>query len=381
MAGQRNALMQEKQRVLEEAEQAHQTMVKYVTYKVITKMLNLYRVKVQSAFKRWAFMTMSFNTNRSANKNQKKQLKRLVYVVCSGELRSLHRAFRKWNNNCLRDALTRSRSTYLGSQRELLRLREQCKAANEDLRDIAKGSDLYASLLAEKALNRELTSSNIQLFDSLNEAQLQVLEMAKIPTSEGKKLVRDVIISREGELARSRREVRALKERVEHLEGTFSGMRSAAADAGRDFMSSSTQSKYRGGAVQGGLEVPGFMSSFMDPDGRKEKHSDSRMTNEAIDYLAPIDEKKKQALSIILMELTRLRKVNAEFIGSKKYLSELVRFSVCNKDAIYLELIIVYLCLDFQAFGQDIGHGSCLTCFTTALIRQNSPRGFNFIIP
>lgn len=87
-------------------------------------------------------------------------------------------------------------------------------------------------------------------------------------------------------------------------------------------------SKYRGGAVQGGLEVPGFMTSFMSDSSRR--RADEQSTLEAIDYLAPAEQKKKQALSIILMELTRLRKVNAEQDSSQKYLSDTVKcFKLC----------------------------------------------------
>lgn len=326
MAGQRNALLQERQRVLEEAEVARQTMVQYITYKVLTRMLDLYRVKVQSAFKRWAFMALSFNNSRIAIAVRMKQLKRVLNLVSNGVARLIHKAFRKWIDTALRTELMKAKTFSLSSQQELLRLREQCKSSSEQLRDVAKGSDVFASLLAEKALNRELTSSNIQLFDTLNEAQLRVLEMAKIPTAEGKKLVRDVIMTREGELARSRREVRALRERIEHLEGVITGARAAAAEGGRDFASHSEQSKYRGGAVPGGLEVPGFMSSFVDPaySGGSRSPDHTRSALEAIDHLAPIEQKKKQALSIILMELTRLRKLNSENVASKQYLSDTV---------------------------------------------------------
>lgn len=324
MAGQRAALLQERRRVLEEAEQARETMVQYTTYRVVTKMLELYRVKVQAAFKRWAFMALSFRNSRAASSSRARQLRRVLSIVTSGVNRLLLKAFRKWSDSAVRAALCRAQALSLSSQQELLRLREQCKASGEQLRDIAKGSDVYASLLAEKALNRELTSSNIQLFDTLNDAQLRLLEMARIPTSEGKKLVRDVIMTREGELGRARREARALRERIDHLEGVLSGARQAAAEGGRAFSSAEDQSRYRGGAVSGGLEVPGFMAAFMEPGGSAAGASGHRSALEAIDALAPAEQKKKQALSIILMELTRLRKGNAEHAASKQYLSDTV---------------------------------------------------------
>jgi hypothetical protein len=96
-------------------------------------------------------------------------------------------------------------------------------------------------------------------------------------------------------------------------------------------------SKYRSGGL-GGLEVPGFMTSFMsDSSPQHYKHSTTPNTTgaaaaagagaagaspkhkaspngsegvtlEAIDYLAPAEQKKRQALSVLLMELTRLRR-------------------------------------------------------------------------
>lgn len=343
MEGQRNALLQERERVVAEAEQAHQTMVQYVTYKVVTRMLDLYRIKVQSAFKRWAFMASTYNSSRDVNATRIKQLKRVLNVVCNGVTRQLHKAFRKWTEGTLRVALQKATRQYLGSQQELLRRRDQIKASSEQLRDIAKGSDVYASLLAEKALNRELSHSNIELYDTLNDTQLRILEMAKIPTAEGKKLVRDVIMTREGELSRSRREVRALRERIDHLEGTITGTKAAAAEGNRQFSASSDQSKYRGGALSGGLEVPGYMTSFMDPtaspNGSEHRHDSTRTTLEAIDQLAPAEQKRKQALSIILMELTRLRKVNAEFNASKRYLSDTVIFLLCGFYVILIGLV------------------------------------------
>ena len=68
--------------------------------------------------------------------------------------RLAHKAFRKWSSIVLRGDLKLARAFHQGSQQELIRLREQCKAYGEQLRDVAQGSDLVASLLAEKALNR-----------------------------------------------------------------------------------------------------------------------------------------------------------------------------------------------------------------------------------
>jgi hypothetical protein len=139
-----------------------------------------------------------------------------------------------------------------------------------------------------------------------------MLDLAKVPTADAKKLVRDVIMNREGELIKSRREIRALKDRIDHLEGVIMGIKHASHESAR-----SNGSDY----VSQGLNSPGFMAAFLNKDSNR---TIEQTALESIDYLAPADQKKKQALSIILMELTRLRKSNADIVSEKQYLSDIV---------------------------------------------------------
>lgn len=78
----------------------------------------------------------------------------MLRIYCEKNTKTLQNALNKWNRTILRRAYDRAIAMQMSSQHELLRLREQCRISAEQLNDIARGSDVYASLLAEKALNR-----------------------------------------------------------------------------------------------------------------------------------------------------------------------------------------------------------------------------------
>ena len=91
---------------------------------------------------------------------------RSLRVITSKELRALHRALVTWRRAADASQLTAVRAAAESRAAETLRLREQCRISSERLRDVSSGSDLYASLIAEKALNRSGYDS-LSLFLSL----------------------------------------------------------------------------------------------------------------------------------------------------------------------------------------------------------------------
>lgn len=148
-------------------------------------------------------------------------------------------------------------------------------------------------------MHRELTNSNTQMVASLNEMQAQLLNAARIPSAEGKKLVRDVMMSRESELARSRREVRSLRDRIGQLESAVVGVRGAEAE-----------SHVNGSANP----IASVINSRLGVSGALDR----------LDYLAPFAEKQKQALNVVLLEIQRLHNANNELVAGRQYLSEAV---------------------------------------------------------
>jgi len=67
---------------------------------------------------------------------------------------------------------------------------------------------------------RELSATNIDLQQRLHDVYNKLLEAASIPPVERKRLVREVLLSREDELMRCRRECRSLHEMLECLQST-----------------------------------------------------------------------------------------------------------------------------------------------------------------
>jgi hypothetical protein len=63
-----------------------------------------------------------------------------------------------------------------------------------------------------------VSSANIDLHQRLSDLQAKMLEIAHVPSSERKQLVRDVLMDREEEVAKGRREIRSLREQIVRLE-------------------------------------------------------------------------------------------------------------------------------------------------------------------
>lgn len=59
---------------------------------------------------------------------------------------------------------------------------------------------------------------NIDLQQRLSDLQTTLLEVAKVPVSDRKQIVREVLLDRENEVSKSRREVRSLREQIGRLE-------------------------------------------------------------------------------------------------------------------------------------------------------------------
>jgi hypothetical protein len=166
------------------------------------------------------------------------------------------------------------------------------------------------------ALFRELTNSNAELVASLNDMQVQLLNTARIPSAEGKKLVRDVMMSRESELSRSRREVRALRDRIGQLESTVVGVRGAEAESHMHDAVSPIEA-----VVKSRLGVGTAI--------------------DRLDHLAPLGEKHKQALNVILLEIQRLHKANNELIAGRQYLSEAVAKAAAKRSEMEMAVFVL----------------------------------------
>jgi hypothetical protein len=81
-------------------------------------------------------------------------------------------------------------------------------------------TSLTSQLHAERILNRELISTNLDLQNKLINTENRLVEILKVyPPQQRKQLVCEVLMERENEIMRLRKENRSLKEQIRRLEG------------------------------------------------------------------------------------------------------------------------------------------------------------------
>mmetsp|Transcript_20025 Transcript_20025/g.28760 ORF Transcript_20025/g.28760 Transcript_20025/m.28760 type:complete len:1080 (+) Transcript_20025:95-3334(+) len=174
--------------------------------------------KKRSYFSRWHRNANQFQQVKSALSSRRKQLMRVLRLQTTGSLarRLMNRAFRTWERNCLRiyEAVLRDAT----QEGDIRALKSRILELQEELHVISSSDSAASGLLAERALNREVTAVNIDLEQRLSDIQMRLLEVAGVPPSERKQIVREVLLDRENEVRKARKEIRTLKEQVARLE-------------------------------------------------------------------------------------------------------------------------------------------------------------------
>ena len=192
-------------------------------------------------------------------------------MLTSAANRILSRAFRTWASGAT------SLHHHNRQQEEMATLHDQLCKMTERLHDVAmvgdEGSNPRAFLLAEQALNRyidcayrhstirhksphsyctypimctivflashpcthrllyrELSAANLDLHKRLHELHVKLLELAGVPLGERAQLVRDVLYSREMELSKAKREIRALSDQIQRITAAGEGVASLEGD-------------------------------------------------------------------------------------------------------------------------------------------------------
>ncbi len=177
--------------------------------------------------------------------------------ILESQLNRFRKAILLWSNSRLRDYyrawLTWKRNAYIMKHRPELfdpsnadtkiskryhdeivkKLKFKVDELSERLREIAVVSDTDAALIAEKALNRELTTSNIMLREEVHLLRAQILDLSAshlIP-AERERMLRDML-DRADEFAAANREIRALREQLSRLHGQNPDVRANALKKG-----------------------------------------------------------------------------------------------------------------------------------------------------
>lgn len=144
--------------------------------------------------------------------HRRKTLKRFVMTMQRPVNRCVSRLFHRWNKAIANE------SNNMVKEEEMCRLRNDLHATSARLFEVENTSDLVASLMAERAMNRELSSLNRELRLGVQELENKLLDCACGPVAMRKCLVREVLFSREDMLAATRREANSLKEEFTRLQ-------------------------------------------------------------------------------------------------------------------------------------------------------------------
>jgi len=171
---------------------------------------NLTNYFIYCRFAKWKNQVLNFNKV----KMKRKLLSRMIRNLSIPGSKIVTRAFYKWNK-----IISMDNNRNIASKDE-----ELCKAKNElynclhKLAELENNNDLIIGLNAERALNRELSNMNRELRICLQELDSKLLECTQGPIAQRKCLVRDVLLSREEQLAIARREARSLREEYNRLQ-------------------------------------------------------------------------------------------------------------------------------------------------------------------
>jgi hypothetical protein len=175
---------------------------------------------LKTSFSKWAKFSLACRGREAAQREKKRTVKRMLRILLGVQTDTLRgvmlRAFRVWERASTAE---RHLASISSSEAEVVAgLRGRVVELQEEMMALTSRQEGAASWVAERALNRELSSANHELQQRFSELQWRLLEVAKVPPAERKQLVNSVLLDREQEVARSRKEVRVLRDQVGVLE-------------------------------------------------------------------------------------------------------------------------------------------------------------------
>ena len=165
---------------------------------------NLMRMQYYG-FSKWNKVVKAILTNFTS------KLKRFGRLLLVRREKLITRAFRKW------DKITSTKRTEFLIEQQTAALKYEMCGMEARIHELSAGNALASSLAAERALNKELSGTNMELRLSLQEMDEKFLEVCNAPPASRKSLVRDVFQGREDDLAQARREARLLKDELQRL--------------------------------------------------------------------------------------------------------------------------------------------------------------------
>lgn len=229
----------------------------------------------------------------------------------------------------------------------------------EELYLQSQSNPILSQLHAERALNRELISLNIDLQHKLINIENKLLEIIKIPLNERKQLVCDVLLERENEIMKLRRENRTLKEQIHRLENIFNEVYQGEDKKIRNIKDDGVEEdEEEEGEGEEGEEDHRYLhdkfSSTSRYNGRirtkqvkGQSYESSRRRGKE---LLSLDERysnptsnlnKKDALKIIIHELRTLQQQNKDLISIKQLLSKQLYDETCRYQQQTLALQVI----------------------------------------
>eukprot|EP01042_Synura_sphagnicola_P001868 gene1868-2198_t len=268
--------------------------------RLVSKIISVTSHAQDRAIRVWREVCLRAKVQSHGRDRDRAVLSRGLRVLTSAVNRLLIRAFRTWASGAT------SLHHHNRQQEEMATLHDQLCKMTERLHDVAmvgdEGSNPRAFLLAEQALNRELSAANLDLHKRLHELHVKLLELAGVPVGERAQLVRDVLYSREMELSKAKREIRALSDQIQRITAAGEGA-AAIADDNVEYMAVRPEV----------MDVPGNLK------GRhlgKAYGAASRRDGQ----LGVVDGvlSKRAAQQVILEELRRLQRVQEELEHSNR---------------------------------------------------------------
>ncbi len=178
--------------------------------KLIKMTTNFANCFIFCRFTKWKIQTLK------ANKIKLKRilLSRMIRNFNIPVMKIVSRAFYKWNKTIA----VENNKTIVSKDEELCKVKNELYNCTHKLAELENNNDLIIALNAERALNRELSNLNRELRICVQELDTKLLECTQGPVAQRKCLVRDVLLSREEELAIARREARFLREEFNRLQ-------------------------------------------------------------------------------------------------------------------------------------------------------------------
>jgi hypothetical protein len=220
------------------------------------------------------------------------------------------KAFYFWNRHLLRHLARTSASVPVPlpvipiptSASLIASLKSQLVALQDELHLQSQSNTLFSQLSAERALNRELIAINIDIQNKTIHLENKLLEVIQIPPQERKQLVCDVLIERENEIIKFRRENRTLKEQIRRLEEILKDDPKEVRGRKRGGKGSRSHRPGEGEEEEGDGE-----------DDEELGHGQNSL------FVSP-ELNKKEAMRIIVKELRRLQGDNEELKADKRRL-------------------------------------------------------------